>query len=91
MANFQRIKKRLFQSKLFKDSFWAIMGNGVGNLLIMLSGIFVARLLGKDLYGEYGVVKTTMFYIASFSCFGMGVTSTKFISQALKENPQCPA
>ena len=81
-----RIIYRIKNSKLARDSFWAIFGNGLGNLLIMVSGILIARLLGKDLYGQYGVVKSTMFYIASFSCFGMGVTSTKYVSQALVED-----
>lgn len=75
------IKNKLFGSKLFKDSFWAVFGNGIGNALLLLSGILIARFLGKDLYGEYGVVKTTMFYIASFATFGLGFTSTKYIAQ----------
>lgn len=75
------IKHRLLQSKLFKDSFWAVFGNGLGNALLLLAGILIARFLGKDLYGEYGVVKTTMFYIATFATFGLGYTSTKYIAQ----------
>ena len=43
------IKHRLLQSKLFKDSFWAVFGNGLGNALLLLAGILIARFLGKDL------------------------------------------
>lgn len=75
-------------SKLFKDSFWAIFGNGLGYGLLLLSGILIARFLGKDVYGEYGMVKTTMFYIAAFSTFGLGYTSTKFVAQAKAENEE---
>jgi O-antigen/teichoic acid export membrane protein len=46
------IKEKILQSKLFKDSFWAVFGNGFGNALMLFSGIIIARLLGKDLYGE---------------------------------------
>lgn len=84
-----QIKYRMLQSKLFKDSFWAVFGNGFGNALMLLAGILIARFLGKDLYGEYGVVKTTMFYIASFATFGLGFTSTKYIASSIKENPAC--
>lgn len=87
MGKISAIKERLLGSKLFKDSFWAVFGNGMGSFLIMLSGILIARFLGKDLYGEYGVVKTTMIYIASFSTFGLGITSTKYVSQFIAENP----
>lgn len=71
----------LRHSKLFKDSFWAVFGNGVGNAMMLLAGILIARFLGKDLYGEYGVVKTTMFYVAAFATFGLGFTSTKYVAQ----------
>lgn len=81
----KRIKEKGLNSKLFKDSFWAVFGNGLGNGLMLLAGIIIARFLGKDLYGEYGVVKTTMFYIASFATFGLGFTSTKYIAQFMNE------
>lgn len=81
MKSFEELKKKLLASKFFKDSFWAVFGNGIGNALLMLSGILIARFLGKDLYGEYGLVKTTMFYVAAFSTFGLGYTSTKWISE----------
>lgn len=78
----------LRQSKMFKDSFWAVFGNGIGYGLLLLSGILIARFLGKDLYGEYGLVKTTMFTIAAFSTFGLGYTSTKFIADYINNNKE---
>lgn len=83
----KQLKERLLNSNLFKDSFWAVFGNGAGNALLLLAGIIIARFLGKDLYGEYGVVKTTMFYVASFATFGLGFTSTKFIASSIQEHP----
>ena len=46
----------IFKSNFFKDSSWAVFGNGIGYGLMLLSGIIIARMLGKDLYGEYGFV-----------------------------------
>jgi O-antigen/teichoic acid export membrane protein len=86
MFDFQSITNKLKGSRLFKDSFWAVFGNGTGNFLLLLAGIIIARLLGKDLYGEYGLVKTTMFHIAAFSTFGLGYTSTKFVAQYMSED-----
>lgn len=75
------LKDKLLKSSLFKDSFWSVFGSGTGNFLLLLAGIFIARMLGKDLYGEYGIVKTTMFYVAVFSTFGLGYTSTKYVAE----------
>lgn len=53
---------------------------------MLLAGIVIARLLGKDLYGEYGFVKTTMFQFAAFATLGLGYTSTKFIAEYKAKN-----
>ena len=82
------VKQKLTQSKLAKDSFWAVFGNGFGNALLLLAGIVIARLLGKDIYGEYGLVKTTMLYIAGFATFGLGLTSTKYIAYYYQDKSQ---
>ena len=82
----KNIKERILQSKLFKDSFWALVGNGIGDFLLLVSGVLIARLLGKDLYGEYGVVKTNMFYMAGFSTFGLVYSSTRYISRYIRSD-----
>ena len=64
--------ERLKSSDLFKDSFWALAGSALGKGLSLLAGIAVARFLGKEVYGEYGTIRTTLFYIAIVSTFGFG-------------------
>ena len=78
--------QKIVSSRFVKDSGWAVFGNGFANLLLLIVGIIFARLLGKDLYGEYGVVKTTMFHIAAFSTFGLQSTATKIVADYLGEN-----
>ena len=79
----REITDRLKRSTLFRDSLWAVCGNGFGNALLLFAGIWIARLLGKDLYGEYGVVKTNMFYMAGLSTFGLVYSSTRYIATYL--------
>ena len=77
---------KLKSSKLAKDSFWAVFGNGLGYGFLLLAGIVIANLLGVNAYGEFGIVKTTMLYIAGFATLGLGISSTKYIANALKED-----
>lgn len=77
---------RLRSSKFIKDSFWSLFGNGLGSFILLVSGVIIARFLGKDLYGEYGVVKTNMFYMAGFSTFGMVYSSTRCIAYQLSKD-----
>ena len=58
MALADKVIGKLKNNKFFKDSFWAVFGNGMGYALLLLAGIIIARFLGKDLYWEYGFVKT---------------------------------
>ena len=47
--NIKEVKNKVLSSQLFKDSFWAVFGNGFGNAMLLLAGILIARLLGKDI------------------------------------------
>ncbi|MDE6462967.1 MAG: oligosaccharide flippase family protein [Muribaculaceae bacterium] len=71
----------LKNSPLAKDSFWALAGNALGKGLSLFAGIAVARFLGSDVYGEYGMIKSTLLMIAIFSTFGLGYTATKYIAE----------
>jgi len=82
--NIHRLKK----SSLFKDSFWSVAGNAAGHGLALIAGIIVARFLGKEIFGEYGMIKQTLVYIAAFSTFGLGYTATKFIAEAKNKGNQ---
>lgn len=80
-SKLQLLIARFRGSALFKDSFWALFGNVMSKGLSLVAAILVARFLGKETYGEYGMIKNTLIYIAVFSTFGLGFTSTKFIAQ----------
>lgn len=76
-----RVLTKIKGQQIFKDSFWALLGSVVGKGLSLLGGIIVARLLTKEIYGEYGIIKNTLYYIAIFSTFGLGFTATRFIAR----------
>lgn len=72
---------RIRNSNLAKDSFWALLGSTFGKGLSLLAGILVARYLGKEMYGQYGILKNTLLNIAVFSTLGLGYTGTRFIAK----------
>ena len=83
--NIKETYTRARRSPLFKDSFWALFGNAVGKGLSLLVGIIVANILGSTDYGQYGMIKSTLIYMAIFSTFGLGVTGTKYVAQYINE------
>jgi O-antigen/teichoic acid export membrane protein len=50
--------------------------------------IFVARILGKEAFGEFGLVRATASMFVTFSSFGMGLTATKYISELLHSDKE---
>lgn len=80
------ITYRLKQSRLFQDSFWALVGSAAGKGLSLIAGIAVARFLGSEVYGEYGTIKNTLMMIAIFSSLGLGYSATKFIAESRTTN-----
>lgn len=81
-------KERFLKSNLFKDSFWALLGSVLGKGLSLLAGIVVARFLGREIYGQYGLIKSTLLNISVFSTFGLGYTGTRYISKAFSEHKE---
>ncbi|MCL9980366.1 MAG: oligosaccharide flippase family protein [Bacteroidia bacterium] len=80
MSFYSKIKTKLIQNELYKDSFWALLGNFFGKGLSYVAGIFVARILGSEDFGEYGLIRNVVISISVFSTFGLGFTSTKLIA-----------
>lgn len=80
------LKHRLQNNRLAKDSFWAIFGNVLSKGLSLLAGIIVARFLGKEIYGEYGMIKNTIISISIFSTFGLAFTATKYVAENKNKN-----
>lgn len=79
---------RFKKSRLVNDSFWALLANLIGKGLPFIAGIFVARLLGSEAYGEFGLIKSSLMSIALFSSFGLGITATKFIAEIINKDKQ---
>lgn len=78
MINILRLK--LNSNNLFQDSFWALIGNLFGKGLSVFSGILLAKILGKDGFGEYSLIKNPLFASSMFFTFGFGYLVTKLIS-----------
>lgn len=80
------LERRFRSSSLAKDSFWAVLGSVVGKGLSLIAGILIARFLGKEIYGEYGLIKNTLIYLAIVSTFGFGYTATKYVAEYKESN-----
>lgn len=80
-----RFKERLKNSpvayRLARGAFWSLVGGAISRIFAVLSSIIIARLLGREGYGEMGMVQSTIGMLAVLGGFGLGTTATKYIAQ----------
>lgn len=79
-----RIKSSDIATRMANGAFWSFTGTATAKAIVMIAGIICARILGKELYGQYGLVKVTLNTFIVLGGAGLGVTATKYISEYLR-------
>ncbi len=73
--------------RLAKGAFWSLAGTLISRGLGLVAGVFVARLLGREGYGQLGVVQSTLGMFGVFAGFGMGLTTNKHVAEFKNTDP----
>ena len=76
-----RVKKSEIGFRIASGAFWSFSGTAVAKLLVLVASIICARILTKQEYGEFGMVRSTIYMFVVFGSAGLGLTATKFISE----------
>lgn len=77
-----------FVTKVLKGTFWLSIGSVASKVLVAFAYIILARILPPEEYGEYGMLKSTIDNFLIFASLGIGLTTTKYISENKNSNPQ---
>lgn len=64
-----------------RGGFWTTVNVFGTSVLGILSSVLIARILGKEDFGRYGLLASTILTFSAVAGQSMAVTSTKFISQ----------
>lgn len=73
--------------RLSSGVFWTLIGTASWRVFNAISTIFVARILGPQVYGEYGLILSTIRMISIYARFGLGPTTTKYIAELREKDP----
>ena len=55
--------------------------------LMLAATVLVARMLGKTVYGELGMIQSTVGMFGVFAGFGLGLTATKHVAEFRQSDP----
>lgn len=84
MVFFDKIRESNIAKRMISGAFWSMTGTALAKLIVLIAGILCAHVLGKDEYGEFGMVRSTINLFIVFGTAGFGVTLTKFVSEYRK-------
>lgn len=82
-----RIERSPLGYRLAKGMFWSMAGAVISRSLMLVSTVLVARMLGKDNFGELGMIQSTVGMFGVFAGFGLGLTATKHVAEFYKSDP----
>jgi O-antigen/teichoic acid export membrane protein len=83
-----RIESSPLGLRLAKGAFWSLAGALISRGLALLASIIVARILGKEGFGELGIIQSTVGMFGVFAGFGLGMTATKYVAEFRTKNPE---
>jgi len=70
-----------------KGVFWSIAGGVISRGLMLIASVLVARMLGKTVFGELGMIRSTVGMLSVFAGFGLGLTATKHVAEFRQSDP----
>lgn len=60
---------------------WSFVGTLTSKLIVLLAGIACAQILGREAYGEFGLVRSTINMFVALGGAGIGLTASKYIAE----------
>jgi O-antigen/teichoic acid export membrane protein len=79
---------RLGQTRLARSVAWSIIGSAFAQGGNFLSSVVLARVLGKEPFGQFSFIESTVTAFTTFASLGLGLTATKYITEYRASQPE---
>src|SRR2546422_2265286 len=76
-----RIAHSPLARRLLGGAAWSVAGVVASSGISLMTMMFVARLLGKETYGQFVVVQSTLGMVSVFAGFGIGTATTRYVAE----------
>lgn len=60
---------------------WNLVGSVLGHGANFLTNVIIANLLGREIFGEFGIVQSTAMTSAGVAMIATGITATKYVAE----------
>ena len=82
-----RLPRGSLRGRFARGAFWTTAGAGVSRLATLTSAVIVARILGKVMYGELGMVMATVTMFTAYASMRLGVTAARYVAEFRERDP----
>lgn len=83
---FRSITTSPLYTRYISGALWSFLGTLISQSLTLLASILVARKLGANVYGELGIIQSTLSVFALFAGSSLGLTATKYVAELEKDD-----
>lgn len=80
------IRSHDIAKRFVSGSAWNFFCSVMAKAMVMIAGIYCARFLGKELYGQYEMVKSTISNFVVIGGGGLAMAATKYIAEFRNNN-----
>ena len=67
---------------------WSLLGSGAARGLTLIASIIIARGLGKEAFGGWALILTTVGTFSLVATMGLGVSLTKHVAESYRTSPE---
>ena len=82
-----RIERSSLAYRLAHGAFWSLAGAALSRLFTLAASMVTARILGKAVYGEFGIVSSTVLTFQAFASLGLAMTATRYVAELRATDP----
>jgi O-antigen/teichoic acid export membrane protein len=73
--------------RLARGAGWSLAGGIASRAFTVLSAVLVARIVGREGFGAFGMVQSTIGMFGVLAGFGLGSTATKYVAEYRAKDP----
>ncbi|GFE58595.1 oligosaccharide flippase family protein [Geobacter sp. AOG1] len=81
------IKSLLADRRIRSGLFWNLLTTIAGRSAGLIISIIISRALGKESFGEFSIIQSTILTFGVFAGFGAGLTATKHVAETFRTDP----
>ena len=74
-------------ARLMKGSIFSFAGAASARVMNVITAVIVARVLGQQGFGAYGIIQGTVVAVSALAGMGLGATATKYVAELREKDP----